>query len=173
MTQPHKRKPLTLTPERIAKLKKQMQRQERETREKHNLPTERIDAEALLILQGYTCKCGCKQPLDLESEWDQQSPPAGYPVVAHEYFRKGKKSPGHVLGNVWWWRHECNAREAGPETTAFHKGNRFAVNKPVVFDEIEKPKPKKSWPAREMKSRGFQKPPQGYVGPLSKKRKSK
>lgn len=117
------------SPERVKALKAAMQRQQRET-EKRGLPSERIDAEALLILQRYACKCGCGKPLDLVSEWNPESPPPGYPVVAHEFYRRGKQSPGHTLGNVWWWRHECNAREAAKENVARGRGQRLEVRKP-------------------------------------------
>jgi hypothetical protein len=147
-----------MTPERLKALKTAMQRQQRQT-QADGLPAERIDAEALLILQRFICKCGCGKPLDLESDWNPQSTPPGYPVVAHEFFRAGKKSPGHTLGNVWWWRWECNRREAGPETVAAAKGKRFEVRKPEPVAEAEPP-------SRKMGKAVWR--PANYVSPLSK-----
>ena len=134
-----------LTPARLKALKTAMKRQQTETADR-GLPHEHIDAEALLILQRYLCKCGCGQPLDLESKWDAESPPPGYPVVAHEFFRRGKNSPGHVLGNVWWWRHQCNAREAAKENVARGRSNYHQVIKILAVDRPEKkPKPKSKY----------------------------
>ncbi len=138
-----------LTPTRLKALKTAMKRQQTETRER-GLPHEHIDAEALLILQRYLCKCGCGQPLDLEGEWIPETPPPGYPVVAHEYYRRGKNSPGHVIGNVWWWRHECNSREAAKENVARGRANKHEVHKILAVDKPEKKSKPKSKFKRKM-----------------------
>ena len=157
-----------IPPARLALLRKAMKRQQTDTAER-GLPAEHIDAEALLILQGYRCKCGCGEPLDLESPWDAENPPPGYPVVAHEFYRRGRNSPGHVIGNVWWWKFSCNAREAAKENVARGRGNRMAVrrsgedaeaqdeagvDRPAV-SRVSAPSPKRRKPA-------------GYVSPLRK-----
>lgn len=154
--------------DRIDRLKKAMKRQQSET-DKRGLPAEHIDAEALLILQGFTCKCGCGQALDLTSEWDAENPPPGYPVVAHEFYRRGKNSPGHVLGNVYWWRHECNAREAAKENVARGRGNRMAVRRSGEDAEAQD-EAGDGYPAvsRVSASSPKRRKPAGYVSPLSK-----
>jgi hypothetical protein len=153
----------TIPPARLALLRKAMKRQQRETADR-GLPAEHIDAEALLILQGYRCKCGCGEPLDLESKWDAENPPPGYPVVAHEFYRRGKNSPGHVLGNTWWWRFQCNAREAAKENVARGRGNRMAVRRSSedaeagsVADGVDRPLPRSasaSSPKRRSRIKG-------------------
>lgn len=143
-----------LPPGRDTLLKAAMSRQERETRQR-GLPAEYVDAVALITLQQGKCKCGCGQPLDLESTWVPKDPPPGYPVVAHEFFRRGKNTPGHVIGNVWWYRQECNAREAAPENRARGKSNRMGIEllKKDPKPDAEKPKPKYRWGSRKMQSR--------------------
>ena len=159
----------TLPPARLALLRKAMKRQQTETANR-GLPAVHIDAEALLILQGYRCKCGCGEPLDLESEWDAENPPPGYPVVAHEFYRRGKNSPGHVLGNTWWWRHACNAREAAKENVSRGRGNRMAVRRSgedaEAQDEAGTDRPAVS---RVSASSPNRRKPANYISPLSKK----
>ena len=156
MTQPHKRKPLQWTdvPKAEQERLKERERSNRARARSKGLPARPIIVEALWMLQRGCCTCNkCRgavalNPFAASGDSDQT-------IIAHFEYLAGQGSPGHVERNVALWLKRCNSREAGPETTAFHKGHRFAVNKPVVFDEIEKPKPKKSWPAREMRSAGF------------------
>jgi hypothetical protein len=115
----------------ITKLKAAESRQRANTI-KRGLKAEFVSVEGLLLLQRGKCQCGCGEPLDLESAWDSATPPPGYPVIAHVFARGS--GGGHLVGNVWLWRHACNAREAPSETRAIAKGKRMAV-------QINRPKP--------------------------------
>lgn len=117
---------------------------------RRGLPVLPCEPEHLYGLQKGMCTCNeCRGTVPLE---------VGKIVIAHIKFRGGVGSPGHVPHNVALWNHGCNQREAGPETSAKAKGERFAVNKMLAPEPVETDGYKKMgrWPkGRKIASRSF------------------
>lgn len=113
-------------------------------------PFEAVSIEGLLLLQDGKCaKTG--KPLIFDPRDPDRE--AGKPIIAHEDCLAMKRSPGHVVGNVWLWRNDANQEEARAERSALALGQR-------VRGETRKPKGKIG--GRQLQSRGFQKPPEGH-----------
>lgn len=123
-----------VTPTRLKALQSAEQRNRKATADM-GLTAKPVEVGALILLQRGKCVCGkCNSlPLDFESEWSPASAPPGYPVIAHKVNRA--KGGDHIVGNVWLWRHECNAREARSETSGAAKGDRF---EPAIVEITEK-----------------------------------
>lgn len=132
---------------------KRLQQRERANRRRARdmgKPFETVSVEGLLLLQGGKCKKTGKPLIFDESDSDRE---AGKPVIAHDDCLAMKHSPGHVVGNVWLWRNDANQEESRAERSALARGQR-------VRGETRKPKGRIG--GRQLKSRGFQKPPEGY-----------
>lgn len=101
-------------------------RQRYKTR-KMGLPSQPISVEALWLTQNGMCICNeCRGHVPLI---------VGDTVIAHEYFRAGKNSPGHVPANVSLWLSACNSREAAKEKAALRKARRMRVRDNDVDSE--------------------------------------
>ena len=98
----------------LDRMQRAEQRQRRETA-KRGLKAVPVSVEALWLLQKGLCGCGCGKPLDIESAWDEQNPPHGYPVIAHGLARGSKGE--HTPQNVGLWRHLCNFTASHTEKT--------------------------------------------------------
>lgn len=137
-----------------ARLKRNEAAQRRETA-KRGLPAVSVSVEGLWLIQNGCCacdKCRCTVPLVV-----------GKIVIAHRHFRGGVGSPGHMPHNVQLWLEQCNAREAGPETSAMWKGRRFEAD---LTREKPKAKSKQSIQSRPMagtKASGMKKSINGKV----------
>ena len=100
------------------RLQRNEKRQRYKTRQM-GLPAQPVSIEALWLAQNGMCVCNeCRGHVPLE---------VGDTVIAHEYFRAGKNSPGHVPANVSLWRAACNSREAIKENVAVRKSRRMGV----------------------------------------------
>lgn len=113
---------------------------------KRGLPALPCSPEALWMLQRGMCTCNeCRgeKPLIV-----------GEIVIAHVFYRAGKGSPGHVPANVALWRKECNAREAGLETSALGRGRRLT---PEKKPKTERQRAKANGTHRAIRSAGFSK----------------
>ena len=100
------------------RLQRNEKRQRYKTRQM-GLPAQPVSIEALWLAQNGMCVCNeCRGHVPLE---------VGDTVIAHEYFRAGKNSPGHVPANVSLWRASCNSREAIKEKAAVSKSHRMGV----------------------------------------------
>lgn len=160
MTDPMTSKPLPwsdLPEEEKARLKRNEAAQRRETK-KRGLPALPISPEGLWLVQRGMCTCNeCRGTVPLE---------VGDTVIAHPHFRAGKGSPGHVPTNVSLWRKACNAREAGPETSALGRGRRLAV-------DLNRKGSEPSRGRSSIQGRGFQSKSANYVSPLSREYREK
>lgn len=130
-----------------SRLRRAEARQRRETKER-GLYAEPVSIDGLWLLQRGLCACGCKQPLDPVSSWDEKAPPAAYPVIAHVHARGSRGV--HSIDNVRLWRFQCNRDRAVTENTEVAKVKRFTVNLGLKPDRQERPAPK-----RKIQSRGF------------------
>ena len=135
--------------------------QRRET-QKRGLPALPVSPEGLWLISRGMCTCNeCRGEVPLD--------PATA-VIAHVFFRAGKGSPGHVPANVALWRKECNAREAGLETSALGRGRRQTPKRHSdegadVHDADGVDRPSSS---RVRAPSSKWRKPAGYVSPLSK-----
>lgn len=138
--------------------KKRLQEREkvhrRETKDA-GLPALPCPPEGMWLLQGGCCNCpdcvGRQIPLNPFATW----PDDDAIVVAHEYFRKGINSPGHVPGNVWLWFNRCNRKFAGKEKTGKASQDKHAAFRSKMLStqterEEKKQKRKKQWQSRPM-----------------------
>lgn len=130
-------------------------RQRYDTRTR-GLNAEPVNVEGLLLLARNLCACGCKEALDFVSEWDEKSPPPGYPVIAHVFLRKRKGE--HTPENVRIWRHGCNQRMAATEKRDVARGDRMTVQRDLTPLPREERLSGKIKGRTEIAKRGFQKP---------------
>lgn len=118
---------------------------------KHKAPVESVSIEGLILLQKGKCRKSGK-PLIFDLGHPDRD--GGKPVIAHEDCLTMKRTPGHVVGNVWLWRHDANQAEGRIEWSQISVGRRMEPKK----DRPAKPKQT----SRKLQSRGFQKPPPGH-----------
>ncbi len=101
-----------------SRLQRNEKRQRYKTR-RMGLPAQPVSVESLWLTQNGMCVCNeCRGHVPLEIRDT---------VIAHEYFRAGRNSPGHVPTNVSLWLSACNSREAVKEKAALRKAHRMRV----------------------------------------------
>lgn len=157
---------LPVPPEALARLKRAEARQRNETKAR-GLTAVPVSVEGLLLIQRFLCGCGCGEPLDFTSEWDEKSPPAGYPVIAHRLARGSRGE--HTPRNLGIDRHACNARDAKADTSG-----AASVKRHTPDMQRKLLQPKDDFPSRDpgkAANGGWGERPQGYVSPLSRKSK--
>ena len=148
---PAKRQPFVpLSPEALKRLQKNERSQASETK-RQGLPVEFVSVEALWILQRGRCACPNCGKLPMDQDAAAREPDAI--VIAHVYYRK--RGGGHTIENVRLWRHACNAAMAATENHDGAVGDRMAV------DFTRKLLAKEERKRGSIKSRGFQKRPDG------------
>jgi len=108
--------------EALERLEKAERRQRRETA-KRGLQALPVSVLGLWLLQRGLCGCGCDTPLNPLVEWDEKSPPDDFIVIAHVLARGSRGT--HDRKNVELWRHACNKRDAGPDTSGAASVKRF------------------------------------------------
>ncbi|MEL7445590.1 MAG: hypothetical protein AAGK02_07230 [Pseudomonadota bacterium] len=106
--------------EELTRLKAREVAHRKRARDK-GLPVEPVNVEALLMLQNGKCRKTGKPLIFSASDTDRD---AGKPIIAHEFPLGAKRSPGHVVGNVWLWRNDANQAEARIETSDIAHGKR-------------------------------------------------
>jgi hypothetical protein len=122
---------LPVPPEALKRLRVAERRQRNETKLRGLLAVP-VSVEGLLLLQGFRCGCGCGDPLDFASAWDEKSPPPGYPVIAHRLARGSRGE--HTPNNLGIDRHACNKRDAGPDTSGAASVKRFTPDHSKKFE---------------------------------------
>lgn len=154
-------KPFNLSdvPDKELKRLKDRERDNRRRAKQLGRKSQPVSVEALLLLQSGICHKSGKPLIFDEDHPDRE---AGKPVIAHDERLAWNQSKGHVVGNVWLWRHDENAAEAYErEAPDFAKARKMELTRePKGFRER---KSASRWPVR-----GFPPKPENYVSPLSR-----
>ena len=130
---------------------KAAEKRNRSRAKKYGRKVEPVSVESLLMLQRGLCHKSGKPLIFDEHHPDYAN---GKAVIAHEERLAWNQSRGHVVGNVWLWRHDENAKEAYErEAPDFAKQRKMLVS---------------HGPRQEGKTAKRGKIPQPKVSPLSK-----